>query len=79
MQLNNAGLVQHIVDEFQKRKSVNPTYSLRAFSRDIGVDQSLMTKILKGKRKVSAELACKLSGLLNIDAQTVVNAYSKDA
>jgi hypothetical protein len=33
---------------------------------------------LKGKRKVSAELACKLSGLLNIDAQTVVNAYSKD-
>ena len=79
MQMNNAGLVQHIVDEFQKRKMANPTYSLRAFSRDIGVDQSLMTKILKGKRKVSAELACKLSGLLNIDPQTVVNAYSKDA
>jgi plasmid maintenance system antidote protein VapI len=75
MQMNNTGMVEHIVNEFQKRKSVNPTYSLRAFSRDIGVDQSLMTKIIKGKRKVSVDLTLRLSNMFNLESQN----YSKEA
>ena len=66
MEQTNSAFVQHIVNEYDKRRVVNPSYSLRAFSRDIGVDQSLMTKILKGKRRVSADLVSKLSVTFNL-------------
>ena len=75
MQMNNTGMVEHIVNEFQKRKLVNPAYSLRSFSKDIGVDQSLMTKIIKGKRKVSVDLSMRLTNLFNLEAPV----YSQEA
>lgn len=36
---------------FSDKQRKNPQYSIRAFSRDIGIDSSSLSKILKGKRR----------------------------
>lgn len=40
--------------EFITRCQKNSAYSLRAYSHFLGIDQSLLSKILRGKRKISA-------------------------
>lgn len=39
--------------EFKKRSQSNPAYSLRAFARDLEIDQSLLSKFLNGKIELS--------------------------
>jgi uncharacterized protein (TIGR02147 family) len=53
-------------NEFQKRAQKNPSFSLRAFSQKLDIDQSLLSKILQGKRKFSDENAKKISQFLGI-------------
>lgn len=43
-------------DELIRRIGTNPRYSLRAFAKSLSVDASLLSKLLKGKRKVSRRL-----------------------
>lgn len=47
-------------DEFVRRKSKNSAYSLTAFAKHLGVDQSMFSKILSGKKKISEQLASQL-------------------
>lgn len=41
--------------EYNNRKKKNPSYSLRAFSKMLGVDQSSLSKFFKGERAFSKE------------------------
>jgi predicted transcriptional regulator len=51
--------------EFERRNLLNSSYSLRAFARDLKLDQSLLSKILKGKASIRWETMKKsLSSLL---------------
>ncbi len=47
--------------ELAEKKSRNPRYSVRAFSRDLGISQSHLTRILNGQRKLSSEQACRIA------------------
>lgn len=42
-----------LLSEFVRRKGVNSSYSLRAYAQYLKVDQSLLSKVLKNKRKPS--------------------------
>ncbi len=53
-------------NEFQKRTEQNPLFSLRAFSQKLDIDQSLLSKILQGKRGFSKEYAIKISNFLGV-------------
>lgn len=57
--------VRHILlQEFLDKQGRNPQFSMRAFSRKIGVPQSAISEILSGKRKITMKMASKiLSGL----------------
>jgi hypothetical protein len=39
--------------EFDRRRSSNPRYSLRSFARDLSVDHSTLSQILRGKRRLT--------------------------
>ena len=62
-------LLNQVLAERQLR---NSKYSLRAFSRDLGVEQSLLCKILKGKRKITPKQACKITSSLDLPAAEVI-------
>lgn len=53
-------------NEFQRRAEKNPSLSLRAFSAKLDMDQSLLSKLLQGKRKFSEENIKKVSEFLGI-------------
>lgn len=42
-------------------KVKNPSYSLRAFAKKTGLTSSALSEILRGKRRVSRELACRIA------------------
>lgn len=49
----------------------NPRYSLRQFSRHLGVDHSRLSKILRGQRPVSPELVSSLGQRLNLEPAAI--------
>lgn len=53
--------------EFLRRCKKNESYSLRAFAGFLGMDQSLLSKIMNGQREVSQKLADQLAIKLKLD------------
>lgn len=49
-----------IRSEFTRRKNKNQAYSLSAFAKHLQLDQSLFSKILSGKKKISDRMASEL-------------------
>lgn len=43
-------------DEFERRRSANRRYSLRSFARDLVVDHSTLSQILRGKRRLTGRI-----------------------
>jgi len=61
----NQELLQKIlVEDFEKRKTKNPSFSVRAYSRKLGVNHSALSEIMGGKRMVGLKLAERLSEAL---------------
>jgi transcriptional regulator with XRE-family HTH domain len=59
-------LTQALKSELTRRCEKNPRYSLRSFARSLGVDHSLLAKILRGERRVSAGMIWKVGQAINI-------------
>lgn len=53
--------------EYNIRKKKNPSYSLRAFAKMLGVDQSSLSKFFKGERAFSHETIKHALGKLALD------------
>lgn len=54
-------------DELVRRIQANRRYSARAFARSLGIDSSLLSKILRGERAVSRKLFAQLSERLELN------------
>lgn len=57
---------QWIRDAYLLRKQKNPTYSLRAFARDLGMSQALLSLVLNGQRPLTLKQAHKIAALLQL-------------
>ena len=53
-------------NELNYRTEINPSYSLRAFARDLGVSASTISEIFSGKHKLSLRNANRIVGQLNL-------------
>jgi transcriptional regulator with XRE-family HTH domain len=60
----------HLRAELNRRKSKNPRYSSRAFSKSLGVDNGLLSRLLSGKSLLSLDLADKISKKLKMTNET---------
>lgn len=62
--MNNIEYRQILLNELDKRKQQNNSYSLRAFARDLGIAAPTLSDILKGKKglshKSAERIACQL-------------------
>lgn len=54
--------------EYNKRLEANKSYSLRAFARDLHIDQSSLSKVLARKRILTNDLILRISSNLGISA-----------
>ena len=59
--------IEILTEEFDKRKAHNKSYSMRAFSRDIGIVPSRLSEVLKGKQGLSGNKAQEISKNLNLN------------
>ena len=65
---------------YLSRKEKNPSYSLRAYARDLKVSQTLITLILQGKRSFTLKTAKKMSPhmmLSETEEATLIELISK--
>lgn len=58
---------QYLLAEYNKRKERNPRYSMRAFSRDVGLYPGRISQYFSGKRPISKTMVQHLSGKLQLD------------
>jgi plasmid maintenance system antidote protein VapI len=56
-----------------EKKQKNPLYSLTALARDLEVSQPQLTRILKGKRRLSPKIALRLGKMLNLRNDTLLD------
>lgn len=62
--------VQHVLrSKFADIQRANPKYSLRAYSKKVGIHVGALSSILNGKRNVSRELAERITQRLMLDPQ----------
>lgn len=54
--------------ELARRCADNPRYSLRAFARDLGIDHSSLSQLLRGKRRLTERLVRELGERLGLPA-----------
>lgn len=67
----NVDYCQILKDELQARTQRNPSYSLRAFSRDLGVSSARLSRILSGKAAPSRIMAKKIGAKLGYKGETL--------
>ena len=58
-----------IRDQFQNRAVKNPSYSLRAFARDLGLTSGTLSDILMKKKGVSSKKASALAEKLGLESE----------
>lgn len=64
--------------EFSKRCKVNSQYSLRSFARSLCVDPTLLSRLMKGQRKVTTEMGERLFNELNFKLDQIQRISSKN-
>lgn len=70
--MNQANQVRLILlEEFVKAQTRNPNYSLRAYSKKIGIATSAISEIFSGKRPITPKSAEKILVALNKDTKEV--------
>jgi len=57
--------------EFERRRGTNPRYSLRSFARDLSLDHSTLSQILRGRRRLTGRTVRALGRRLRLPAADV--------
>lgn len=61
--------IDFLKETFKERKSLNSSYSLRAFARDIDINASNLSSIFSGKKGISEKKALDISKRLGLSAE----------
>ncbi len=69
--MNQADFRAYLQTELVKRCKQNPNYSLRAFSRSLGLESSFLSKLFKGSRVVTPKLIDRLADKLALKPQEI--------
>lgn len=59
--MNDANFSTFLNSELEKRQSTNSSYSLRAFARDLNIEPSLLSKILRKKIPITLKMLDRLA------------------
>lgn len=57
----------YLRDELERRLAKNPTYSLRAFARHLGISPQMLSFVVNRKKNISSGVASQFADRLNLD------------
>lgn len=60
---------QYLLTDFEKRKTRNPRYSLRAYANTLNLDNGFLSKLLSGKIMLSIDRADQIAKRLNLSQE----------
>lgn len=66
MSTNTSSFQFYLQEELKRRSNANKYYSIRAFARDLGINDSTLAKLLEGKLKISAKRIQSLGSKLSL-------------
>lgn len=66
---HQVAIQQLLHSRFAEAKAKNPSFSLRAFARKIGLSHATASRVLAGKRQVSRKVAQQITETLMLDPQ----------
>lgn len=72
------GFLEILNSAFKERTSRKRSYSLRAFARDLELDPSYLSKVLRGKIDLGEKLVWRLGGLIDVPANQL-KVYAEHA
>ena len=61
-----------VLEKLAEKRIKNPSYSLRAFSKRLGVSSGALSQIVAGKRPLTRKTALKIAEGLNLDSDTTL-------
>lgn len=61
---------QFLNEEFERRQSKNPSYSARAFARDLGLDVSGVLRVMRGEATPTLKSAVQMAAQLKLEAES---------
>lgn len=59
-------LIESLLSEFNLRRRKNPSYSLRAFGRFLDINDSTLSQIIRGRRKLTLKTMNRLATVLGV-------------
>lgn len=62
-----------LIETFESKKINNPNYSLRALARDLEIEPSLLSKLIRKKVNVTNEMIVRISTKLNLSNEAILN------
>src|SRR5690606_22763852 len=68
MNINYPYYITKMVSDFEAKQKRNPTFSLRAYAKYLGIPPSSLSLIIKGKRPMPQKLIQKITCKLNLSA-----------
>src|SRR6185295_8927380 len=63
-----------LVSTLQKRQWTNRSYSIRAFARDIGVSHTVLSRVIRGDRRLTPRTIRRVGARLRLDAKLIERA-----
>ncbi len=66
-----------LLQEFSKKRSRNPQFSIRAFAKYLDVDHSNLSKILKGQKDAGLNYISKIEERLNLTEEILLSASNQ--
>lgn len=66
MEIRQAYYISKLKEGLSTRQRSNPSYSIRAYARDLGMDSSSLSQILKGKRTIPSKISKEIARKLNL-------------
>jgi uncharacterized protein (TIGR02147 family) len=58
-------------EDLSSRQKTNPSYSIRAYARDLGMNSSTLSQILSGKRTLPLKISKNVAAKLNLSPQEI--------
>jgi hypothetical protein len=64
--------------ELERRRRVNPRFSLRAFARQLRVDHSALSQLLRRRRRLTVRMVQELGARLRLEQQVIDGACAAE-
>lgn len=74
----NSPCHEFLLAEFSKRQERNSAYSIRAFSRDLGISKTTISDVMRGERRLSALHIETIADRLSLDEETLTFLKNDD-